>query len=76
MINEFSNMMEDEAGPSSQSPSENEPLNRSESDRPNKPDRKTLQYFFTKASEQEVDTSTSEEPADPHPQNKNHNVAR
>ena len=69
-------MMEGDAGPSSQSPSENEPLNRNEIDPLNKPDRKTLQHFFMKASEQTLTTTTSE-PDVPHPlEQRNHNLAR
>ena len=69
-------MMEGDTGPSSQSPSENEPLNRTENDRTNKPGRKTLQHFFMKASEQLVEASMPE-PDDPPPQQqRKHNLAR
>lgn len=69
-------MMEGDAGPSSQSPSENEPLNRTKSDRPNNPDRKTLQHFFMKASDLFPDASASEPPVLPPQQQRNHNLAR
>jgi hypothetical protein len=68
-------MMEGDAGPSSQSPSENEPLNRTESDRPNKPDRKTLQHFFMKATELLEDASASDHIVSPPQEQRNRNLA-
>jgi len=69
-------MMEGDAGPSSQSPSENEPLNRTENDRPNYPDRKTLQHFFMKASELLPDATASDPIIAPLKERRNHNLAR
>ena len=68
--------MEGDAGPSSQSPSENEPLNRTESDRLNKPDRKTLQHFFKKASELVDGAQISEPAVQPPQQQRNHHLVR